>query len=507
MATRTISNAGGNWNSTGTWVEGVVAVTGDTVVATPTSGNLTVNVGAGCTILNLTGYNGLMVFNSTLTVAGNITLSPTMTIGGNSSLLQSATGTLTSNGKSLGSVSLGLQTANVARTFADNWTVNNLSISISAPVNGSTVYVNGNFTNTSNVSSGTTIIEMIGTGTISTGTGTIRNQLRINTSGTITFAAANINLANNLLYQSGTVVTTGNTVTMSGACTLNVSGDSSPSATTTSSTGVNFNNLVTTAAVTHTVTGNIRICGTHTYGGSNFGAGKNIYNNGSVTVTSNTGGVLTNYYMDGTGAITTSSGSFRNNLILNTTGTITITTLSFGGVANQTLTYIPNTGTVNAGTLLLGNLGIATTVDTNVLNFGTVQFQGSVTTITLNSILNCTNCNFIVGATLAGTAGINTVNLTCTVAGTIITLKNGVTYNVSSNLTLTGTNASRIQLKSSTTSSYSFFNLNSGSTCYVSYVNATDIDSSGGRLITDVKGTLLRTINWYVNNPDYFAFF
>lgn len=31
--------------------------------------------------------------------------------------------------------------------------------------------------------------------------------------------------------------------------------------------------------------------------------------------------------------------------------------------------------------------------------------------------------------------------------------------------------------------------------------------SSGGRLITDVKGTLLRTVNWYKTNPDYFAYF
>lgn len=26
-------------------------------------------------------------------------------------------------------------------------------------------------------------------------------------------------------------------------------------------------------------------------------------------------------------------------------------------------------------------------------------------------------------------------------------------------------------------------------------------------LITDVKGTLLRTVNWYKTNPDYFAYF
>ena len=56
-------------------------------------------------------------------------------------------------------------------------------------------------------------------------------------------------------------------------------------------------------------------------------------------------------------------------------------------------------------------------------------------------------------------------------------------------------------------SSSAFLNLVSGASCDVKFVNAIDVDSSGGRLITDVKGTLLRTVNWYKTNPDYFSFF
>ena len=68
MATRTISNAGGNWNTTGAWVEGAVPTAADEVVATATSGNLNITAAAVCRSLNLTGYTGVLAH-------GNYTLS------------------------------------------------------------------------------------------------------------------------------------------------------------------------------------------------------------------------------------------------------------------------------------------------------------------------------------------------------------------------------------------------------------------------------------------------
>ena len=60
MPTRTISNAGGNYNATTTWVEGVVPNSGDDVVATATSGQLTVNVSSAASINRLFAVKGQM---------------------------------------------------------------------------------------------------------------------------------------------------------------------------------------------------------------------------------------------------------------------------------------------------------------------------------------------------------------------------------------------------------------------------------------------------------------
>ena len=69
MATRTIANAGGNWNATGTWVEGAVPTASDDAVATSTSGALTINVAAACRSINLTNYVSTVTHNAfTLTI-------------------------------------------------------------------------------------------------------------------------------------------------------------------------------------------------------------------------------------------------------------------------------------------------------------------------------------------------------------------------------------------------------------------------------------------------------
>jgi hypothetical protein len=63
MATRTIADGGGNWNVAGTWTENAVPTSADDVVATATSGNLTINAAAACRSIDLTGYVGTLAHN------------------------------------------------------------------------------------------------------------------------------------------------------------------------------------------------------------------------------------------------------------------------------------------------------------------------------------------------------------------------------------------------------------------------------------------------------------
>lgn len=75
MATRTIADGGGNWSSTATWVEGAVPTNADEVVATGTSGQLTIDTAAVCRSINLTGYvNTLTINNANSLAIGDATL-------------------------------------------------------------------------------------------------------------------------------------------------------------------------------------------------------------------------------------------------------------------------------------------------------------------------------------------------------------------------------------------------------------------------------------------------
>lgn len=84
MAIRTISNMGGNWNATGTWVENAVPIAGDDIIATSTSGNLTVNVAtANMRSVDLSNYLATLTLNNTFNIGGpasgfTSSFSPTM---------------------------------------------------------------------------------------------------------------------------------------------------------------------------------------------------------------------------------------------------------------------------------------------------------------------------------------------------------------------------------------------------------------------------------------------
>lgn len=226
MATRTIANGGGNWNSTGTWVENLVPSSSDAVVATATSGQLTINAAGSCASLDLTGYTSTITFSQTLNVAGSVTFSTTTTVAGTAgTLLITANATLTSNGKTL-TCALSFNNA-ITVTFADPWVVNSgITAGNSAnalTLNGSTLTCAGGFTlGTSAGCSGTTKIIMSG-GTLAAAAGTLNNNVDINSAGTVTLSNSGVKYATGTFtYVAGTLATGTNTLTISGNCTLDL---------------------------------------------------------------------------------------------------------------------------------------------------------------------------------------------------------------------------------------------------------------------------------------------
>lgn len=134
MATRTISNAGGDWGVVGTWVEGAVPTTADDVVATATSGNVTISASGLCRSFDFTNYVGTLTINAGQVIQvgtsgaaiGNCKFVPGMTLvmGSSSSGLdlRGASGqaaTLTMAGKTIGTLFVIVAQPNVVWTLQD----------------------------------------------------------------------------------------------------------------------------------------------------------------------------------------------------------------------------------------------------------------------------------------------------------------------------------------------------------------------------------------------------
>lgn len=124
MAVRTISDTGGNYNSTGTWVGGVVPLTVDTIAATPTSGPLTISAAANCAGVDFTNYTSTLTINFDFGVSGPVVLVNTMTISGSAYLNLLGTSTIRTNGLTI--PWLRITGTNVTRTMLDNVNATNL---------------------------------------------------------------------------------------------------------------------------------------------------------------------------------------------------------------------------------------------------------------------------------------------------------------------------------------------------------------------------------------------
>lgn len=460
-----VSGGTGNWNSTTNWsaTDGGASgasfpVAGDNVYLTTLSANapMTVNVTSACATLICTGtYAGTFTVNGLLQLTGNITLLSTMTItttSGSPELRINAGGvTFTSNGKQW-NLPLRINIGSATFTLADDWYVSDFTCGITTgvtTVNGNKLYVSGNATNniTSGYVTGTTELVMNGTGTLSmpnVTTGSWRNNITINTAGTVTISGTPKVNNMTLTYTAGTVVTTGSTLDISGSTTLNTDG--------ISWNNVNISSVGTTNITLGsnlTATGNLNLSATN--GAININnyivyAGANVSLTASILLIV---GGTSNLTMNGTGILsTTATTRLGINLTFNTTGTITI---------SGNIYYYTGTLTYTAGTMVITGSTILTTGNT-IFDLGGITINNwtmsANNTVTLKSDVK-----------IAGTFTNSTPVTTAIIQSDIPNTRRKIT-------------------------------MLSGSTNTLTTVTATDVNSSEGLPVIS-NATLTNCLNWY----------
>jgi hypothetical protein len=343
------------FNGTGTWshtTTGLIRVN----VTINTTGTLTIgtNIYLRQSILTYIANTGTVVTTgSTLNITGGVTTLNTNGIDWNNVTITNSIQTLTSD----------LNCQNFTMAGATNVTINN---------SGGNVYILGNLShNSSQLLSGTASINLIGTGTWNhLSTGDIRNNLNINTSGTLTIGANIYYNTGTLTYIQGEVIATGSTLNIAVSTTLNTN-------------GITWNNISFTGGTQTLLSDldvlNLTSLSTTINGLFNVNIGGNLRNAGI----GNTTGTAT-LILNGTGTLSTDSNNngFQNNIIINTKGTITIGVRFYYSIGK--LTYI--TGKVVAKNSTL-TLATSTLINCHKINFDNVIIVFP-STITMNEFFS-----------------------------------------------------------------------------------------------------------------------
>ena len=320
----------------------------------------------------------------------------------------------------------------------------------------------------------------------------------------------------NFTSYTGTLTWT-TTLTVAGAVTL---------ASGMTNTGAGDLICTTTATLTSggaTLSGGLQLQGTSqtftfsgawvvTGVGQTNGSGLVVMNGSTLTVA---GGWTNNVQStSGSTAITLTGGTWQGTAQLFNTvtinGNVTLSgTVGHAGLLTCTSGIVTTTGSTYQAVTTSKTL--STGVSSIVFNnFTWTTNSGSITNLTINSQLNVSGMFFVSSAStgvaaFAGTAGFNVANmvLSTAVASKIVTLHSTNTYTVTGSLVTVNTTGagpagvfSNITLNASSGGSQAKLNLQAGATQFVGFVNATDIDSSGGQKIYSYQGTLSNATNW-----------
>lgn len=310
------------------------------------SGSLSITVASsGTSTINMTGTGTLScsgtaaTLNNTLNIntSGTITLGVIFSYYGKTWTLVSGTlvkggtvycmATTTTTVFDLGNTNIGnLQISGAVQTLTllSNLSVDNFAPGTNPTINGNNLNINGSISTISNtILNGTTVLNLVGTGTWnwnSTTSQGISNIININTSGTITLGTyVCLYLGCTLNYVTGTIVNTSSTLYINGATPVTIN-----------ASGMNFNDV--------------------------------IINSGTVSLSSVLN-VLGTLSTPANATFTGTSGFITNNLSIVTVGRTL--TLKAG------LTY-----TVNSNLTLTGSTGSKITITSNTI--------GSYTYLILN---------------------------------------------------------------------------------------------------------------------------
>lgn len=476
-------NTAGNWAVGGTGI-GVPSATVDAIFSGTPVRACVLGANRTCRAFTFTAYTSTVdLATFTLTTNNNVTFQVDQSsriLGTTATLFLGAAATITSNA---GTWSLNFQIANFGVTpvvLADNMRVSGsyLSSGGSRVINGFSLFVGTNLTS-STTHSGTTNFIMNGSGTY-TGTGLC--NLEIDTSGTIIITGS-ITLSRRFIITNvGTITMTAANVLINDTTTVNLGGR------TIGDLSHAFGAAGIITYLTDVYCSNFTIGnGTNTYNGPG-----NIYASGNYNLGT---GSLGSLVVTLTGSGTISTGTMGLRCVIASSGTYTLgATLTIG----NNFTY--TSGAVNAGT---GTVTLnSVTMNTLGVNWYNITTAAN-TTVTISSLLSITNTLAITSGTttFTGTAGWTCGAWTCSTAGTIIVLQSGITCTTITNVTMLGTNASRITIRSNApTVSYAIWTLQNPATQSMVYVNGQGVNSNAGMTIYSFGGdvlTSLPALNWY----------
>ena len=486
-----------HYSVAGNWTGGLPTNTTDAIFDGSVSNRNCIINTTGLVCFNFTiqnGYTGTITFTNTLTVRGSITFITSVNFVGPNGILVQALSvipiTYNSNNKPF-NLPFSVSHNGATSTFVNTWIVSNFTtIFVSGnpnTYNGGTVNVTGNLTNTQSSSASTTQFILTGTGTFSA-TRTWCPPTEINTSSAIT--VSDITLSGGCVFK----YTTASSFSATGTVTVAIA--------TLNLQNIAFNNFILLFNGTVTLLSNANFLNATfgSAGGSSVfldGVGQRFNVRGNLNIAQTPGlltgtGILT---LKGSGTISSAAAALGSNnsaiavdLELDTSGTYTVTSNMSVAGAGKTFTRL--NGTINWSTFTLF-INTNRTFNTNGISFNNVSIVAGLTT-TLSSTLTILGSLTLNGSAIfQGTAGWVCANLLCSLPTSIITLQSLITYTTTTSVSMLGSNAQRITMRSSDlTAPYDLaiwtFN---GNTQSMIYVNATAINSSLGQTIWSFLGT------------------